>query len=309
MRPGKLVNFWIFQTSAEHWEQVKAHNVYAFAREADRDKLQPGDKGVFYLIRSEPPVFVGVCEVGSSWEEAKEPFWAQEKVDGRVIWPWQFRVILLRSGAVDARNLIKNLSFIENKKVWSVYLMGPMGNFARPIPERDFQLIFVELLKPAVAYEIKAVPRPEIAPVTKVPRRLRIPQLRGPPPAHNELRDMIRDIGLMKKFVAETEYPINDLRLDVAWRTEVQKMPSRVWEVHIRGNFYEALAKLKHAWDYWRAEPFLVTTEKYEEEARSLLGGTFHEIKPHIRIIHWQDIVQLYKLLREVTETEKELRL
>jgi hypothetical protein len=82
-----------------------------------------------------------------------------------------------------------------------------------------------------------------------------------------------------------------------------------VWEVHIGGNFYEALAKLKHAWDYWRADPFLVTTEKYEDEARKLLGGTFHEIKPCIRIIHWEDIVRHYKLLLEVTETSKKLRL
>ena len=43
--------------------------------------------------------------------------------------------------------------------------------------------------------------------------------------------------------------------------------------------------------------------------ARSLLGGTFHEIKLHIRIINWQEIVKLYKLLRDTTELEKQLRI
>jgi hypothetical protein len=59
---------------------------------------------------------------------------------------------------------------------------------------------------------------------------------------------MIRDIGLMRKLLAETEYPINGLKLDVAWRAAERKTSSQVWEVQIAGNFYEALAKLQHAW-------------------------------------------------------------
>jgi len=77
----------------------------------------------------------------------------------------------------------------------------------------------------------------------------------------------------------------------------------------IGGNFFEALAKLKHAWDLWKADPYLVTTERFEEEAKRQLGGTFHEIKPHIRIINWQEIVKLFKLLRDTTEMEKQLRI
>jgi len=89
----------------------------------------------------------------------------------------------------------------------------------------------------------------------KIPRARKIPELRGPVPSHNELRDMIRDIGLMKNLVVETEYPINEMRLDVAWRLPVRENPDHAWEVHIGGNFFEALAKLKHAWDLWKADP------------------------------------------------------
>jgi len=304
-----LVNFWIFPTDAEGWAVVRAHNVYAFAREVDRDKIKAGDKAIFYLVRSNPPVFVGVYEVTGGWEESKEPFWAEEKAEGKVIWPWRFQLSPLRLGAVDARRLSRQLSFVESKDAWSAYFMGSLANFGRPIPESDYQLIHQELANPPITYQVRKVAKRVGPPGRELPRRRKIPQLRGPPPSHNELRDMIKDIGLMKKLMAETEYPINDLRLDVVWHTEVQKIPSQVWEVHIAGNFYEALAKLKHAWDYWRAEPFLVTTEKYEDEAKSLLGGTFHEIKQHIRIIHWGDIVRVYKLLREATEVEKKLRL
>jgi predicted RNA-binding protein len=293
----------------EHWELVKAHNVYAFEREAERDKIKPGDKAIFYVIRSDPPVVVAVYEIADSLEKATNPFWTREKVQGRVIWPWRFKLTPLRLGAVDARRLSKQLSFIENKKFWHVYFVGSLANFGRSIPESDYQSIFDELDKPPIAYQVKTAAEPKIPTAAKVrPRRRDIPQLRGPPPKHNEIRDMIRDIGVMKNLLVDTEYPINGMRLDVAWRLPVRENPDHAWEVHIGGNFFEALAKLKHAWDLWKADPYLVTTERYEEEARKLLGGTFHEIKPHIRIINWQEIVKLYKLLRDATEMERELR-
>ncbi len=304
-----MVNFWITTTTEGSWRLTQAHNVHAFNREADRDKVKPGDKLVFYIIRSDPPVFVAAYEVAQPWEDAKDPFWPEEKVEGRVIWPWRFQLTPLRQGAVDARKLTRQLRFIDKREAWPAYFIGSLGNFGRPIPESDYLRIFEDLANPPITYTVRLGAKMVTAFRKKLTRLKEAPPLHGPAPAHNELRDMIRDIGLIKGLVAETEYPINDLRLDVAWRTEVQKQPARVWEVQIAGNFYEALAKLKHAWDYWRAEPFLVTTEKYEDQAKSLLGGTFHEIKPHIRIILWQDIVRLYKLMTEVAKIEKGLRL
>jgi len=47
--------------------------------------------------------------------------------------------------------------------------------------------------------------------------------------------------------------------------------------------------------------------EKLEGETKSLLGGTFHGTKQHIRIIHWEDIVRIYKLLRMATGVDKKL--
>jgi predicted RNA-binding protein len=305
-----MVNFWILPTTMEHWELVKAHNVYAFQREVDRDKIKPGDIGIFYVIRSDPPVLVGVYEIAEFLERATEPFWTQEKAEGKVIWPWRFRLTQRRLGAVDVRKLSRQLSFVENKEVWHVYFFGSLANFGRPIPESDYRLVFDELAKPAISYQVKTAAKPKVLTAAKIlPKKREIPQLRGPPPSHNELRDMIRDIGIMKNLLVDTEYPINGMRLDVAWRMPVRENPDHAWEVQIGGNFFEALAKLKHAWDLWKADPYLVTTERFEEQARKLLGGTFHEIKPHIRIINWQEIVKLYKLLRDTTDMEKELRI
>ena len=294
----------------EHWQLVKTHNIYAFDREVYRDKIKPSDKGIFYLMRSKPPVFVGVYEIVKPLEKGNEPFWTEEKAEGRIIWPWRFELTPLKLGAVDAQKLSKQLSYIESKDAWQPYFMGGLANFGRPISERDYKLIFDEFGKPPISYEMKPPYKPKMVQMAKLPaRRREVPQLRGPPPSHNELRDMIRDIGIMKNLLVDTEYPINGMRLDVAWRMPVRENPDHAWEVHIGGNFFEALAKLKHAWDLWKADPYLVTTERFEEEARKLLGGTFHEIKPHIRIINWQEIVKLYKLLRDTTEMEKQLRI
>ncbi len=38
--------------------------------------------------------------------------------------------------------------------------------------------------------------------------RRKVLELRGPPPSHSQLREMIHEIGLMKGMVSEVEYPI-----------------------------------------------------------------------------------------------------
>jgi len=174
-----MASFWIFPTYADSWELVKAHKVYAFDREVYRDRIKPGDKTIFYLIRSNPPVFVGAYEVAKPWEEAKEPFWPTEKVEGRVIWRWRFELTPLRLGAVDVRRLSRQLSFIENKEAWSAYFVGAVANFGRPINESDYLCIFDELAKPPVAYQVKPHIKPERPPVMKIRMRKKLPRLRN----------------------------------------------------------------------------------------------------------------------------------
>lgn len=76
-----------------------------------------------------------------------------------------------------------------------------------------------------------------------------------------------------------------------------------------RGNFYEALTKLKHAWDKWNSKPFLVTTDDFITQARNLLEGSFHEMKDDARIINWKDVVELHNLLAGACEIKTRLRI
>jgi hypothetical protein len=128
------------------------------------------------------------------------------------------------------------------------------------------------------------------------------------PLKHNEIRDMLLEIGKIEGKIAEVEYPIDNLRLDVAWKTIASGNPKWAFEVQMGGNFYEALTKLKHAWDKWNSKPFLVTTDRYMMQARSLLEGSFHEMKDDARLVNWKRIVELHKLLTEAHRIKSEIR-
>lgn len=133
-------------------------------------------------------------------------------------------------------------------------------------------------------------------PKIEVPEKKVIEQ---PEISHNQLRDMIRDIGLRENRIAETEYPIDGYRLDAIWKRIKGGTPSHVFEVQIGGNLEQALTKLKHAWDKWNSIPYLVTTDEDAAKARSLLEGSFHEMGHVAKVIDWKDITSLYELLNQ----------
>ena len=89
---------------------------------------------------------------------------------------------------------------------------------------------------------------------------------------------MVYEIGRFKGKVVEKEYPIDNYRLDVVWKRIVKGNPYRAFEVQIGRNFFEALTKLKQAWDMWNSTPYLVTTDACMEKAKQLVEGSFHEM-------------------------------
>jgi hypothetical protein len=126
-------------------------------------------------------------------------------------------------------------------------------------------------------------------------------------PDHNEIRDMICEIGKFEGRISETEYPIENMRLDVVWKRIKSGNPSHAFEVQISGNFFEALTKLKHAWDKWNSKPFLITTEKYEVEAKLLLEGSFHEMEHIAKIVNWKKIKELYETEKRAKDLRNEI--
>jgi predicted RNA-binding protein len=124
---------------------------------------------------------------------------------------------------------------------------------------------------------------------------------------HDKIRDMLYEIGEIEKMVSEKEYRINGERIDVAWKRIAAGMPSSVFEVQVGGNFYEALAKLKHAWDKWSSRPFLVTTAEQKQKASEWLSGSFHEIQQEINIVDCKKVEELYQAVKKASDIKTEL--
>ena len=196
------------------------------------------------------------------------------------------------------RELTEKLDFIANKRNYQVYLIGSPANMKRPVSEQDFQCILSALSEE----EAMITPKPgkPTPPAPTIPASLR----------HNEIRDLVKEIGDLKSFIAETEHPMDGLRVDTVWKTVPQAAPNWVFEVQMGGNLYEALTKLKHAYDIWNSRHlYLVTTEDYTEQAEWLLIGAFHQIGRDTRVTHWRKFAELFELLTRVSFLEKELGL
>jgi hypothetical protein len=126
-------------------------------------------------------------------------------------------------------------------------------------------------------------------------------------PDHEKLKQIIYQIGELQNRYPDTEFPIEDRKLDVIWRKIPRGVPNVVFEIQIGGNLFEALSKLKHANDLWNSIPVLITTEEQIQEAKNWIEGSFHEIRDTFRILSWKDIKDLYEAKHKIKEFERKL--
>ncbi|MEW6685275.1 MAG: hypothetical protein AB1393_03600 [Candidatus Edwardsbacteria bacterium] len=126
---------------------------------------------------------------------------------------------------------------------------------------------------------------------------------------HTKLQELIFEIGRLNRLISEKEYPMENEKLDVVWRRIDKGVPTRVFEIQIGGDIYHALGKLKHAFDLWNSNIFLVAQDKDIEKAEILLSGTFHEIKDKIKMISIPQIHELHQQKCRWVDLEKKIGL
>jgi predicted RNA-binding protein len=285
---------WLASITPENWEVLKRLNVWGL--QAMVEKVAVGDRIVFYVTRTQPPAFMGIYEIKSPWKKANDPIWADEKEAGEVIYSYRTEIKPLKTGTAHVKELRDRLEFITNKKNYQVYLIGSPANMRRPISDKDF-----EVIQSAFSDEKATIAPKRTEPGTTIP---------APPSSlrHNDIRDLIKRIGDLKPFIAETEHPMDGLRVDTVWKTIPNAAPNWVFEVQIGGDVYEAFTKLKHAFDMWNSHHlYLVTNEDYEEQAEWLLTGAFHQIRHDTRVVHWKKFAELSDVLARADILEKEI--
>lgn len=126
---------------------------------------------------------------------------------------------------------------------------------------------------------------------------------------HGKIQEIVFEIGRLNRFISEKEYPMENERLDVVWRRVERSVPTYVFEIQIGGDIYHALGKLKHAFDLWNSNIFLIAQEDELESAEHLLKGTFHEIEHKVKKITIQKTYELYQQKRKWIDIEKEVGL
>jgi len=128
---------------------------------------------------------------------------------------------------------------------------------------------------------------------------------------HDKLKEKILELGKIEGYIVEKEYKFPDIdeRLDVVWRRVAASVPTYVFEIQIGGNLHQALAKLKHAYDIWNSNIFLITTKDSVEKVQKLLSGSFHEIKDRIKILTVEQINEVYELQIKDHKLKKQLGL
>ena len=127
-------------------------------------------------------------------------------------------------------------------------------------------------------------------------------------PGHEEVKELLFSIGQIQGKYPAKEYLLEDkYRVDVVWRRTAKNVPYIVFEVHVKGDLYADLVKLKHAYDIWNAIPILVVVDDKVGEAKKWISGTFHEVKEVFRVVPISKIQEFYDVKKKAKELESEL--
>ncbi len=269
---------WILTGNQENWEVAVSDKVWG-VREGNLkkqwDKLEKGDLLLFY---AKAPIkgLIGLGFVESKFKQDK-PLWPDEIKANEVIYPYRFGFDLVYYLPDSWQE--KNINVAD--------LRLPFQAGLNSLSREEAISEVLERIKTKWNVDLAGF---------KIEKRMekKKEKTTRAPSIHNQIRDKLYTIGQLENFISEKEYPIDGERIDVTWRKIPRGVPTKVFEVQIGGSIHQALSKLKHSWDLWNSEPFLIINSTDKEKVNTLLGGTFHEIQGVIRIITIDRVDKLY---------------
>jgi len=236
-------------------------------------QVEMGDILLFYAVS---PVR-GVIGYGAVKQKLKQdqPLWPEEVQVGEVIWPLR---------------LVFEVKYCLPPDRWEEdRVVDDRVNFRAKLGFRQ--------IPPEIAEAVLSYFRPDSEP-TETDLSI-----------HNQLIEAILEIGRLQDYVCSKEYPMERARLDAVWRRVQRSVPNYVFEVQIGGNLYQALAKLKHAYDIWNSNIYLVARKEDRPKVEELLSGTFHEIKGKLVVVEEETVRRLIQLKRELRTLEARMGL
>jgi predicted RNA-binding protein len=288
------MNYWLAVGSPKNWETAFIHRSIWGLKDTQRhlwESLQENDEVIFYATSPVKGV-IGHGVVRTKFPQSS-PLWPDEIKQRKVIWPLRFEFDVgfrLPQGKwttekIVSKELMPRAGFQPLSRDLGAKLIASMG--AGEYAAREG--------KASVVSDVTA----GYFSGSKEKEKSLTP--------HEDIQKKLIEIGEMQGYIAEAEYPCDGKRLDVVWKKLDRAVPTRVFEIHVGGDIYHALGKLKHASDLWNSHIFIVAAEAERGKMNNLLSGTFHEIGSHIQFIELGQVEELYKLKKNYKDFEKEL--
>lgn len=284
-------SFWIVLGSQRNWsEAFKARGIWGL-RDTAHDKVYwlavaPEDVLLFYVTGRVKGV-IGYGTVRNRFYQDL-PLWSDEVREGRAEWPLRFEF---------------DVDFLLPEDRWKdekVPVPGG-GQFRQPLILKGLGEVepIIRSLNPAVSPELLRGPSLATAAAAPEPSS----------PSHDQVRELLLEIGKLQGYVADREFQMGTERLDAVWRRLPESVPTYAFEVHVGGDLYHAVGKLKHAHDIWNSRIFLVAPPSARTDVNRLLSGTFHEIARWLRLIETEKVASLHASKRNIQQIERDLGL
>lgn len=235
---------------------------------------------------------VGLGSVQTKFRQDSKPLWPDEVRANRVLYPLRFEFDI---------DLCLPPQRWRDDKVASETLRNFVRAGFQPLDANTARRI-VELIAPLEARRIWGPnEEPELRSADKDSSDTTSTSV------HEEMKELLVEMGRIQKFVADAEFAIDGGRLDVVWRRVDKSVPTYVFEIQVGGDVYHALAKLKYAFELWNSHVFLICVPEQQAKVNQLLGGSFHELRERLRSIPVATIRELHARKFSYKKLEKEL--
>lgn len=305
-----MPNYWLITTSPENFRADKESLGFTLQglRERNRKtvmRFQPGDKVVYYINRVSK--FGAIATITSGYfHDDKTKIWTDEDE----IWPSRAKskpeIVLEEEELIDIEKLLKDLTFIKDKKNWGLYLRGSVHN----IPEEDYALIESEMRKALSRRTYTKIGQVVVGtvPETEKTYKEKIMALQlSAESLHDRIGEMLQTVGSWMGFNTNNRFritPESAYQLDVAWLSG--KNPEVAIEVQIGGSIDSAVVKLRESREFNYRKVILVIEEEQLTRLNAILR--FDGIRNWLDAWSIKSVYELYSNGQKFFELYDKLR-
>jgi hypothetical protein len=271
-------------------------------------RLNVGDYLIFYVV-SPVTGIIGLGKVKDKYVDRQNLVWEDEKKQGRVVWPLRFRIEVVH---LLTKNLWRNKSgelspvaISDLNIMWRIGFQELSAEYASKIFNRIQEKWGVGLGKGANLLTSSIISE-NLANYETQEQKLEVtPAIKE----HNRIQNIIAEAGRLQHYFTELEYPLENRRLDVVWKREMQGVPTFAYEIELSGGIEKALMKLRLAFKLWNSRPLLILPKEEHPKVESLIQNEERIFKENVHFYEPKILEELLAKKRDLRTFEEKLRI